>query len=272
MKERNLTPKQQAFVLAYLETGNATESYRRAYDCSNMLSTTVSRKGFELSRKSIIAANIKEAQQAVRDAAIIDRAGVLSLLTDIATADASELSEIQVRCCRHCWGVDHRKQWKNQTEYAIAVAKAIDQNAKDIDRWERDVAIGSKAPRPEPVDMPNDAGGYGFDVFAQPNPECPVCLGEGHTVPVYKDTRRLSPKARRLFAGVKKTKDGLEIKTRSQEQAIEILRKEFKIGIEADRAAAPTAQVNMLVQGDVTVATDPLEAARQYQELMRGSE
>ena len=27
-----LTPKQQAFALAFFETGNATESYRRAYD------------------------------------------------------------------------------------------------------------------------------------------------------------------------------------------------------------------------------------------------
>ena len=29
---RNLTPKQEAFALAYVETGNGAESYRRAYD------------------------------------------------------------------------------------------------------------------------------------------------------------------------------------------------------------------------------------------------
>lgn len=28
----DLTPKQEAFALAYVETGNATEAYRRAYD------------------------------------------------------------------------------------------------------------------------------------------------------------------------------------------------------------------------------------------------
>lgn len=28
----DLTPKQEAFVLAYIETGNASEAYRRAYD------------------------------------------------------------------------------------------------------------------------------------------------------------------------------------------------------------------------------------------------
>jgi phage terminase small subunit len=30
-----LTPKQEAFCLAYVETGNASEAYRRAYDASN---------------------------------------------------------------------------------------------------------------------------------------------------------------------------------------------------------------------------------------------
>lgn len=32
MDEKPLTPKQEAFALAYVETGNAAEAYRRAYD------------------------------------------------------------------------------------------------------------------------------------------------------------------------------------------------------------------------------------------------
>jgi phage terminase small subunit len=32
----NLTPKQEAFCLSYIETGNASEAYRRAYDAKNM--------------------------------------------------------------------------------------------------------------------------------------------------------------------------------------------------------------------------------------------
>jgi|ETNmetMinimDraft_28_1059901.scaffolds.fasta_scaffold06245_3 phage terminase small subunit len=32
MSARELTPKQEAFALAYFETGNAAEAYRRAYD------------------------------------------------------------------------------------------------------------------------------------------------------------------------------------------------------------------------------------------------
>ncbi len=33
-EDRGLTPKQEAFALAYFETGNAAEAYRRAYDVS----------------------------------------------------------------------------------------------------------------------------------------------------------------------------------------------------------------------------------------------
>lgn len=38
-----LTPKQENFCLAYLETGNASEAYRRAYDAENMKPESVNR-------------------------------------------------------------------------------------------------------------------------------------------------------------------------------------------------------------------------------------
>lgn len=37
----DLTPKQEAFAQAYVETGNASEAYRRAYDAENMKPTTI---------------------------------------------------------------------------------------------------------------------------------------------------------------------------------------------------------------------------------------
>ena len=36
MTKPKLTPKQEAFCLAYLKTGNASEAYRQAYDADNM--------------------------------------------------------------------------------------------------------------------------------------------------------------------------------------------------------------------------------------------
>lgn len=56
----NLTPKQEAFCQAYIETGNASEAYRTAYDCEKSKPTTVNRKAKELIDNGKIAARIDE--------------------------------------------------------------------------------------------------------------------------------------------------------------------------------------------------------------------
>ncbi len=47
--------------------------------------------------------------------------------------------------------------------------------------------------------------------WVDPDPECAECMGEGNSVPWFADTRKLSPEALALFAGVKLTKDGATI-------------------------------------------------------------
>jgi phage terminase small subunit len=65
---RKLTAKQSLFVLAYLETGNASEAYRRSYRTENMLPNTIKRKAHELISgergRGIVAATIAERQRA----------------------------------------------------------------------------------------------------------------------------------------------------------------------------------------------------------------
>lgn len=56
--------------------------------------------------------------------------------------------------------------------------------------------------------------------WAEPDPECPDCMGEGNSVPWFSDTRKLSPEARALFAGVKLTKDGATILTHDKMAAL----------------------------------------------------
>lgn len=55
------------------------------------------------------------------------------------------------------------------------------------------------------------------------DPDCRMCRGEGMAQAVPRDTRYLSPGAAALYAGVKQTKDGLEIKMHSQLDAAEKL-------------------------------------------------
>lgn len=44
----NLTPKQEAFVQAYLTTGNASEAYRQSYNASKMKPAVINVKASEL--------------------------------------------------------------------------------------------------------------------------------------------------------------------------------------------------------------------------------
>ena len=60
-----LTPKQENFCLAYLETGNASEAYRRAYDAENMTTDTISRKAKELLDNGKITARLSELREPI---------------------------------------------------------------------------------------------------------------------------------------------------------------------------------------------------------------
>lgn len=55
-----LTPKQESFCLAYLETGNASEAYRRSYNAKNMTPESINRKAKEVIDNGKIAARVAE--------------------------------------------------------------------------------------------------------------------------------------------------------------------------------------------------------------------
>lgn len=78
-----MTPKQEAFCLAYIETGNASEAYRRAYNAENMKPETVNNKGYELLQKGEIRARLAELREP-----ILERHGdtVDSLLGELEAA------------------------------------------------------------------------------------------------------------------------------------------------------------------------------------------
>lgn len=55
-----LTQKQEAFCLAYIETGNASEAYRRAYDAENMQPDSIHVAACQLLAKPNIAIRVQE--------------------------------------------------------------------------------------------------------------------------------------------------------------------------------------------------------------------
>lgn len=65
----DLTEKQTRFCTAYIETGNASESYRRAYNSGGMADATINRKASELLAHGLITARLEELRKPAAEAA-----------------------------------------------------------------------------------------------------------------------------------------------------------------------------------------------------------
>jgi phage terminase small subunit len=136
---------------------------------------------------------------------------VLEHWMDVAYADPNELMQIRRLNCRFCHGIDHQYQWIDEEEYERACESARSEAESKSKESGEEVFPG----------MPSDTGGYGFNKLVDPNKNCPKCLGEGKVDLHIADTRKISMQARRLFAGVKQTQSGVEIKFRDQDKAME---------------------------------------------------
>ncbi|SDG86127.1 Terminase small subunit [Pseudomonas flavescens] len=193
-----LTALQVRFVEEYLVDLNATQAAIRA----GYSAKTAGVVGCENLTKPNIQAAIAEARQKQQERTEITADRVLREAWNQVTADARELTELIVVCCRHCHGDGHlRQRTEIERDYAYAL-------------W---VAEGE-----DPDAFPED-GGVGFDSNREPHSNCPECGGHGYPRVVLKDTRKLSRGAASLFAGVKQTKYGIEIQMHSKDAAMEKL-------------------------------------------------
>ena len=73
-----LTPKQEAFCLAYLETGNASEAYRRAYNCKSMSASSIKKEAARLLDNPTIAPALESLRAPAIKAAQITLEGHLA--------------------------------------------------------------------------------------------------------------------------------------------------------------------------------------------------
>lgn len=82
-----LTPKQEGFARAYVECGNATAAYRKAYNASTMKPDSVWRKALEVLQNVKVAARIQQLQEAAAKRHGITVEKVIGKLADIALHD-----------------------------------------------------------------------------------------------------------------------------------------------------------------------------------------
>ena len=98
-----LTPKQEAFALSYIQTGNATEAYRLAYDTSKMTEKSINENASKLLKHAKVAPRIAELR-----APVIEKAGLtlekhlddLLRLRNMAVKDAKWAAAIQAEIAR----------------------------------------------------------------------------------------------------------------------------------------------------------------------------
>lgn len=249
-----LTKAQRDFVKRFVETGNATQAYRDSFSVANRAESTVTSRAAALKKIPKVKAAILKLQNEATDRIVYDVAEVMQHWVDVATADPNELMSYQRRCCRHCYGRGHRYQWRDQDEYAYEAAGVMDANNR-LKRGET------------PLALPDDRGGYGFNFTHGPHPDCPHCRGEGIGLTFIQDTRKLGRKAARLYRGIKQTQHGIQILVGDQDAAVANIAKALGMFTENINLNSKNANLN----ADVPLPTDPVEAAKVYQLLIKGT-
>lgn len=63
LNEHGVTEQQEKFAQAFVETGNASESYRRSYSTGNMAVNTIAKRASELLDNGAVAGRIKSLRE-----------------------------------------------------------------------------------------------------------------------------------------------------------------------------------------------------------------
>lgn len=240
-----LTPQQETFCQEYMTDLNGTQAAIRAGYSEHTANEQAGRLLSKVSVRSRIDELRKE--RASRTDITADR--VLREAWNIATADPRELVEYRVGCCRFCYGEGYRYQ-RTAAEFERAEAEHAARCVK---------AIEDGKPHPGEFDP---QGGIGYNKLAEPNPECPECFGEGVGRTVFKDTSKVSPAVASLFAGVKETKDGLEIKLHSKDGSLEKLFKHLGLYELDNKQKNPAEALNSLATNELLKLRESLMAGK----------
>jgi phage terminase small subunit len=233
MKVRPLTIKQAEFVAAMIELKKPIEAYRLVYSktCNDSTAYTQASK---LLQNPKIAGEIKKHTDLLAAKAQMTVTRVLEHYAELATADPNDLASVRWICCRHCYGRGHKYQWIDDEEWALAAANAM---------------VAGAAPG-----AVSDEGGYGFNRTLEPHPDCPRCHGEGTSEVHIADTRKLQGPARRLYAGAKYGKHGIEVSMRSQDKALEMLARILKMTTPKDEGEGDDGV--LVIKGGLPTAAD----------------
>lgn len=227
-----LNNRQRAFVTEYLVDYNGTRAAIRA----GYAEVSAHDQAYNLLSNSEVTAAIQEKIDERAVMADLSAVWVLRQWKQIAEADPNEIIWNENECCRYCHSVEHRYQW-TRFEYAHAVEAAAAHRCNQ--------KCGAPCDKAMP---PDGSGGFDYTPHKAPVIDCPVCHGRGLQRVLVADTRRLKGSARRLYAGIKTTQHGVEIKFRDQDAALKNIAQYLGMLIEKKELAGKDG-------GPITVAT-----------------
>ena len=119
-KTKQCTMRQEAFCNKYLETGNASEAYRYAYNAEKMKPETIYNSGYKLLQKGEVKARLAYLRENLAEASGISALKIVRELEKIAFSDATSI--------RIDW--QNLKNFDELTPEEKAVIKDIDVKVK----------------------------------------------------------------------------------------------------------------------------------------------
>lgn len=110
-----LTIKQENFCNYYVECGNASEAYRRAYNASNMKDETIWSRASKLLAEYKVSTRVEELRKQANDMSIITKERILKELSNMAFSSISEMHNTWIE----------RKEFDKLTDSQKASIKSI---------------------------------------------------------------------------------------------------------------------------------------------------
>lgn len=248
-----LTPLQARFVNEYLIDLNATRAYLRSHPSVTI--KTAGANGHRVLKKAEIAAELEMRRAELQERTGVTAEKVITRLWQIASADARELIEWHVGACRYCYGFEHRYQ-RTEVEFERDLADHARHQRPTPDRAKkRGSRAGEFATETPPATTSreptnfNPMGGTGFDSKRMPHADCPECHGRGFGRAHFKDTRLFGPQASALYAGVRTSREGVEMKMHSQMDALEKIARHLGLYKEDNKQGGEAALAALLALG-----------------------
>lgn len=211
--------RQQLFVSEFVECGNGTQAAIRAGYLASDAASRASKLLASPTVRAIVQARVEDKIEAVR----ATRDQVLQAFADIVEADATELTGYHRYCCRYCHGAVDKPTGGRARQFTPG--EWIERREKHEARRQELIAAGRGDIGEFSVATPK----AWYDKRREIDQDCPECFGLGVGEVVLQDTRYISRRARALLAGVKETKDGIEVKTHSKEAALAVLARHHRL-------------------------------------------